>query len=195
MQQVLYGGEFSESAQYDLFNKDNKNGRFEGKLLGMYPGFIQKKDSELTFGYEDIQTEDSFPLKTGDKHVHNGRCDLDKKFLEQEWLAISGENKISRTYMEFKEVKKGEIVCLRTEGCKFDEMLKEEPWTTCVYIRVDKDKMDFVLGKSTLGADFEKLSIADKGVLTKNETVKMMEDAGFKIEKTGGIASGKAFID
>lgn len=192
---VLLGGELATCVQYELFNEDNKNGRFEGRLLDRYPGFIEKKDSELIFGYEDILTEDWFPLKAGDKEMHNGRCDLDKGLLEAEWLTLSGENKIARTCIEFKEIKKGEMICLRTDGSKFDETLNEHPWTICTYIRLDKDKMDFVLGESALGASFEKLSIADKGVLTKEEAVEMMEDAGFEIQRTGSIANGQLSTD
>lgn len=192
------GVELCFCVNYDMLNMDNKEGRHEGKFLILdYPAFVEKKGPQLTFGYEHTRTEASSNpnKKVGDKLVENGRCDLDKGFFQAENYTLRGDNKAVGTYVEIKEVKKGEMICLRIYGSKFDVKMKEQPWAYCTYMRVGKDTMDFVYARSTAGPDFEVLSIADKGNLAKEEAVKMMTAAGFEIEKTGGIAGGKVFID
>ena len=63
--------------------------------------------------------------------VENGSCDLDKGFFQLEKYTLRGENKTERTYAEIKEVKKGEMICLRIYGCRFDVKMNEQPWTVC----------------------------------------------------------------
>jgi hypothetical protein len=192
------GVELCFCVNYDMLNMDNKEGRHEGNFFILdYPAFVEKKGPQLTFGYEYTRTEESSNPnhKVGDKLAENGCCDLDKGFFQIENHTLRGEDKTVRTYVEIKEVKKSEMCCLRLYGSKFDVKMNEKPWTICTYMRVDKDTMDFVHARSIMGPNFEKLSIADKGILTKEEAVAMMEDAGFDIVRTGGIADEKVSID
>lgn len=195
---VLCGGDLGILAHYDALNEYNKNGRFEGEHRFRYQGFIEKKDSELEFGYEFTEgagknADIEWPLLwPGDKCVEKGSCDLGNGYLEAERFAIRDEVCIFHVCNEFKVVKEGEMVALVMEG---DSTRKKEPWTTCVYMKLDKEKMDYALGESAMGADFEKLIIADKGVLTKEEVAKMMMDAGFAIKETGSMVHGKLTID
>lgn len=192
------GIELCFCVNYDLLNTENKDGRHEGKFFILdYPAFVEKKGPQLTFGYEYTRTEAGFNpnWKVGDQVVENGSCDLDKGFFQLEKYTLRDENKTERTYAEIKEVKKGEMICLRIYGCRFDVKMNEQPWTVSTYMRVDKDTMDFVLARCDQGPDFEKLSIADKGVLGKEEVAKMLEDAGFEIKRSGSIADKKVCID
>jgi len=193
MELVSPGLEFVSGVQYDLLNMENKDGRFEGELMmAGFPGVLERKGSKMSFGYDYIRDEDGFgpTMKVGDRIVEDGNCDLDKGTYVTETFTERNGQKIERSYSEFKRFKNGEMICLRTYSSSLNFSGEAALSNTCTYIKAGKDKFDFVIGKATQGPAFEKLTFIDKGDLSKHEARQMMETAGYRIEKSGGIAGG-----
>lgn len=199
MELVTPGLEFVSGVQYDLLNMENKDGRFEGKLMmAGFPGVLEKKGTKMSFGYDTIRDEDGFSPadKAGDRLVENGNCDLGKGTYVTETFTERNGQKLNRSYCEFKRLKNGEMICLRTNSYSMNVLSQQEELSnTCTYIKAGKDKFDFVIGKATQGPAFEKLSFIDKNDLSKDDARKMMEAAGYQIEKSGGIAGGTLVVD
>jgi hypothetical protein len=198
MELVTPGLEFVSGVQYDLLNMDNKDGHFEGELMmAGFPGVLERKGSKMSFGYDYIRDEDGFgpSAKAGDRIVEDGNCDLGKGTYVTETFTERNGQKIERSYSEFKRFKNGEMICLRTTSFSLNFRGEADLSNTCTYIKAGKDKFDFVIGKATQGPAFEKLSFIDKTDLSKDDARKMMEAAGYQIEKSGGIAGGTLVVD
>ncbi|MDD2497493.1 MAG: hypothetical protein PHT78_02625 [Desulfitobacteriaceae bacterium] len=195
---VAAGTDFISGVQYDLLNMENKNGRFEGDLMmAGFPGFLERSESKMSFGYDYIREEDGFAptMKAGDRIVEEGSCDLGKETYQTETFTERNGEKIERIYSEYKRIKGGEMICLRTTGHSINAREEAELSNTCTYIKAGKDQYDFVIGKAAQGPTFEKLSFIDKDDLTKDEARQMLEAAGYQIEQSGGIANGTLFVD
>lgn len=65
----------------------------------------------------------------------------------------------------------------------------------CVYIKTGHEIFEFVIGKATQGPTFEKLTFIEANDLSKEDARKMMEAAGYQIDKSGSVQSGKLVID
>lgn len=199
MELVTPGLEFITGVQYELLNMENKDGRFEGKLMmAGHPGFMEKKGSKMSFGYDFIRDEDGFgpTMKAGDRLVEDGNCDLGQGTYVTETFTERDGQKIERSYSEFKRLKNGEMICIRATGHSLNAVSAEEQLSnTCTYIKAGKNKYDFVIGKATQGPAFEKLFFIDKNNLSKNEARQMMEAAGYQIDKSGGIVKGVLVVD
>ena len=163
-----------------------------------FPGVLERKGSKMSFGYDYIRDEDGFgpAMKAGDRIVEDGNCDLGKGTYQTENFTERNGQKIERSYSEFKRLKSGEMICLRTHSYSMNVLSQQEELSnTCTYIKAGQDKFDFVIGKATQGPAFEKLSFIDKSDLSKDEARQMMERAGYQIEKSGGIAGGTLIVD
>jgi len=198
MELVTPGTEFITGVQYDLLNLENKDGRFEGELMmAGFPAFLEKDGSNLTFGYDYTREEDGFAptMKTGDRLIENGTCDLAGEIYQSESSTERNGEKIQRSYSEFKRLKNNDMICLVTTSQSLDGRGEAALSNTCIYIKAGKDKFDFVIGKATQGPAFEKLSFTAKSDLTKEDARKLMEAAGYQIEQSGGISGGTLVVD
>lgn len=198
MELVSPGLEFVSGVQYDLLNMENKDGRFEGKLMmAGFPGFLERKGSKMSFGYDYIRDKEGFSptMKVGDRIVEDGNCDLSKGTYVTETFTERSGQKSERSYSEFKRLKNGEMIYLKTTGSSLNFRGETDLSNTCIYIKAGKNKYDFVIGKATQGPAFEKLSFIDKNDLSKNEALQMMEKAGYQIKKSGGIAEGTLVVE
>lgn len=198
MELVTPGLDFVTGVQYDLLNMENKDGRFEGELMmAGYPAFVERSGSKISFGYDFIRDEDGFgpTNKAGDRVAEEGNCDFSKGTYITETFNERNGQKIERSYSEFKRLKNGEMICLRTTSSSLNLKGEADLSNSCTYIKAGKDKFDFVIGKATQGPAFEKLSFIDKSDLSKDEARQMMEAAGYQIEKSGGIAGGKLVVE
>ena len=198
MELASAGLTFVSGVQYDMLNLENKDGHFEGELmLAGYPAFLDKKGNKMTFGYESVLKEDGFGprQKAGDRKIENGTFEMDKEYYVcDSYTERNGQN-IERYYAEFKRLKDGSMMCLDISGFGIDYSDNQTKSNDAVFIKISKDKLDVVIGKASTGPDFEKLSLADKNDLSKEQAIEIFETAGYTIETTGGVSGGKFTID
>lgn len=198
MELATPGLEFLTGIQFDLLNMENKNGRFEGKLMmAGWPGFVEKDGAKIKFGYDTIREEDGFSpsMKAGDRLVENGNCDLAKGTYQTESFTERNGEKVNRNYSEFKQLKNKDMICLVTTSYSVNAMQEAALSNTCIYIKAGKDKFDFVIGKATQGPAFEMLSLLDKDDLSKDEARQMMEAAGYQIKDSGYVENGTLVVE
>lgn len=191
--------ELSIGIQYEILNLENENGSFKGKLpLSGFPAFIEKDGAKLTFGYEYVREEDGWApsMKAGDVLVENGSCDLAKEVYRTETVTKRDDKMVDHTYMEFKRIKGGAMLCLRIYGSSKNAATDEERMAnTCTFIKAGKGSLNFVLAEAQIGPAFEELSIINKSDLTKEAAIEMLEAAGYVIETTGSVIEGVLLID
>lgn len=198
MELVTPGLAFVSGVQYDLLNMENKDGRFTGELvLAGYHGFVEKQGSKITFGYDEVMTEDGFgPLsKAGDRRVESGIFETSKEYYKSESYTERGGAKLTRYYYEFKRLPDGSIICFALSGGAMDAMGKEAPYTTFAFIRSGKERYDFAIAKAKLGPEFNVVSLVDETDLKVEKAVAIFEAKGFTITATGGIKNGKLFVN
>jgi len=189
---------FITAVQFDLLNSDNRDGRFEGKLMmAGYKGFVEKAGAKITFGYDDKREKDGFgqSVKAGDRLVANGSFALDKEHYQCEMFTERGGRKITRSYTEFKRLGDGSMICLafdgRTSNMRGDEDLSDD----VIFLRNGKNQYDFVIARAKTGPEFKSISLSDKGDLTKEQAIELFKAAGYAINQTGGIKDGKLAVD
>jgi len=195
---VSPGLAFVTGVQYDLLNMDNKDGRFEGKLmLAGFDGFVEKAGAKFTFGYDHVMEKDGFgPLaKAGDRKVENGVFDANKGFYQAESYTERGGTKILRQYHEFKRLGDGSMICFDFSGNAIDSKGDERTYNTFTFIRNGKDRYEFVIAKAEIGPEFNIVSLADEEDMTKERAIDIFTAEGYRIDKTGGIKDGKLFVD
>ena len=189
---------FVGSVQFDLLNTDNKDGRFEGTLLlAGYKGFVEKAGSKITFGYDYKREKDGFgpTAKAGDRNTQSGSLDLSKEHYIADDSSERAGKKITRTYTEFKRLGDGSMICVSFSGHTINGKGDPESASDAVYIHNGKDRFDFVTANAAVGPEFQEVSFAGKGDLTKAQAVEAFKAAGFTIEQTGGVRDGKLFTD
>ncbi|HHY12781.1 MAG TPA: hypothetical protein GX529_09150 [Firmicutes bacterium] len=196
---LLVDVDLLSGTSYDALNPENLDGRFEGNLLlSGRPGHVEKDGTRITFGSDYIREKDGFApsMKAGDRLVENGSCDLSGEVHQMETFTEREGQVIVRNYSEFKRLESGEMMCLRITGHSLNQVSEEDELSnTCTFMKVGKDRLEFVIAKATCGPGFEKLSLADKDDLSKDEARELMEAAGYEIEQAGGIADGVLFVD
>ncbi len=189
---------FLGSVQFDLLNTDNKDGRFEGTLmLAGYKGTMERAGSKITFGYDYTLEKDGFgpAAKKGDRNTQSGSLDLGKEHYVADDSTERAGRKISRSYTEFKRLGDGSMICLAISAHTINGRGDAETGSGAVYIHNGKDLFDFVTAKAALGPEFQKVSFADKGDLTKAQAIEAFKAAGFTIDQTGGVRDGKLYTD
>jgi hypothetical protein len=195
---VSPGLAFVTGVQYDLLNMSNKDGRFEGELmLAGFDGFVEKAGSKFTFGYDHVMEKDGFgpSAKAGDRKVENGIFDTDKEFYQAESYTERGGTKILRQYHEFKRLGDGSMICFDFSGNAIDSKGDERTYNTFTFIRNGKDRYDFVIAKAEIGPEFNIVSLANEGDMTKERSIEIFTAEGYSIDKTGGIKDGILFVD
>ncbi|MGI6628560.1 MAG: hypothetical protein ACOX4K_09500 [Bacillota bacterium] len=196
---LLVDVDLLSSTSYDALNPGNLDGSFKGNLLlSGRPGFVEKDGTELSFGSDYIRETDGFApsMKAGDRLVEEGCCDLAAESCQIETFTERGGQVIVRNYSEFKRLASGEMICLRITGHSLNQVSEEDELSnTCTFMKVGKDKLEFIIAKATCGPGFEKLSLLDKDGLSRDKAREMIEGAGYEIDETGGIADGVLFID
>lgn len=196
MELVTPGLCFVTGVQYDILNVYKKDGRFEGNLmLAGYPGFVEKKGSQITFGYEATIEEDAQYSDTlaGDKKAENGNCDLAKGYYYSESYTDRGGKKIDRSTDEFALQSDASMCTLVIEGKTYGLNNEEDPTTTYIFIRGGKGLYDYAIAQSTKGCDFEDLHLEND--MTKEAAIAMFEKAGATIQNSGGIKDGTFYVD
>ncbi|HWT76888.1 MAG TPA: hypothetical protein VN258_19480 [Mobilitalea sp.] len=186
---------FVSGVQYDLLNISNVDGRFEGNLmLAGYPGFVEKKGSQLTFGYEDVVEEEGFSSdKIGDKKIENGTCDLEKGYyFSDSYTARDGAN-INRSTSEFAMQADGSMCSLVLEGSTINYSGEDELKTTYIFIRGGDKQYDFVVARSSVGTAYEVLHL--EADMTKETAITMFTNAGAAVESSGGMKDGALVLD
>jgi len=189
---------FATSVQYDILNLENQNGRFEGKLmLAGYQGFVEKTGSRISFGYDHTLDKDGFgpSAKAGDKTIQNGFLDLDQEFYQAESSTERAGKKIKRGVTEFKRLKDGSMICLDFSGNTIDMRGNAVNNDQVIFLHNGQDRYDFVVAKGQKGTDFQAISFADKGDLTKEQAIELFKAAGYTLDKVGGIKDGKLVLD
>jgi hypothetical protein len=189
---------FLSSVQYDMLNSDNKDGRFEGRLmLAGYQGFVEKAGAKITFGSDHTLEKDGFgpSAKAGDRMVEKGSFALDQELYISETFTERAGSKITRGYTEFKRLGDGSIICLAFSGQtingKGDEAISDD----VIFLRNGKNQYDFVIANAKTGPEFKSISLADKGDLTKEQAIELFKTAGYAADQTGGIKDGKLVVD
>lgn len=189
---------FISGIQYDLLNMDNKDGRFEGELLmAGYQGFVDKKGSKIVFGYDDVLDKDGFGPnnKAGDRMVENGLFLTDKEYYVSDSFTERNGVKTSRNYYEFKRLKDGSMICFELNASTNDFRGDENIRNNFVFIHLGDNICDFVIASAKTGTEFEKLSLVGKDNLTKEQVVEIAQNAGYTIEKNGGIKDGEFIVE
>ena len=189
---------FMSGVMFDLLNSENKQGRFEGELMGAgYPGFIERAGETITFGSDYIRDKDGYSpaMKKGDRDVENGTFQLDKGYFKTEVYTERGGKKIHVSYADFKKVADGNMICFYLNGDAFDGKGEAKNSNSLTFIHNGPDQYDFVVASAEIGPDFTPISLADKADLSKDEAIKLFTEAGWKIDQTGGIKDGKLVVD
>lgn len=189
---------FIASVQFDIMNPDNRDSRFEGKLmLAGYQGFVEKSGLKIVFGYDDKLEKDGFGpgAKAGDRMVGNGRLELDTETYVSETFTERAGKKIARTYHEFKRLSDGSMICLAQSGQSFNMRGDAENRDDAIFIHNGPGRLDFVIGKAKTGPGFNSISFADQGDLTRAQALELFKTAGYTIENWGGIQDGKLIVE
>lgn len=189
---------FAAAVQFDIMNPNNRDGRFEGKLmLAGRPGFLERAGAKLTFGYDDKLAKDGFgPMnKAGDRLSGSGSLDLDAGYFIWETFNEREGRKIQREYTEFKRLDDGSMICLALSGQAFNLRGDEEMRSTAIYLHNGPGRYDFIVARGQAGPGFPVLSFAAKGDLAKAQATELFQAAGYEIEKSGGIQGGVLVLD
>jgi len=189
---------FITSVQFDMLNIHKQDGHFEGKLmLAGYQGFLNKAGPLLTFGYDDKLAKDGFgPLhKAGDRVVASGSLDLTKAYYVFDMYTERGGKKIAREYSEFKRLGDGSMIALSLGGQAFNMRGDAELRDHAIYLHNGPGRYDFVTAKGKAGPEFQAISLAAKGDLSKEQALELLKGAGYTIEVSGGIRDGKLTLD
>jgi hypothetical protein len=189
---------FIATVQFDIMNPDNRDGRFEGKMmLAGYQGFVEKSGDMITFGWDDKLAKDGFGpgAKAGDRMVGNGRLELAKEYYVSETFTERAGKKIARTYHEFKRLSDGSMICLAQTGQAFNMRGDAENRDEIIFIHNGPGRLDFVIAKAASGPAFQSISFAEKGDLTKAQALDLFKAAGYTIDKSGGIQDGSLIVD
>lgn len=189
---------FVSGVQFDMLNMDNRDGRFEGKLmLAGYPGFVKKAGAKITFGSDRTLEKDGFgpSAKAGDRMVESGSLALDQEHYITETFTERAGRKIHRGYTEFKRLADGSMICLAMSGQTLNFRGDEELRDDVIYLHNGAGRYDFVIAKAQTGPEFKSISFADKGDLTKEQAFELFKTAGYAIDQTGGIKDGKLVVD
>ncbi len=182
------------SPQYDMINSQNKDGRFEGKLLlAGKKAFIEKKGAVVTFGYRQTLEKDGYgpAAKKGDVKVEQGVADLDKGYYSVKMWTERAGKKISHNNYEFKKLADGSMICLYTA----DSTFRKRRTLTFIFLHNGKAKYDFVVAKGKKGVEFKDISFGVKGTLDKAGALKLAADSGYVVKKKGGIRAGALVLD
>ncbi|MBN2432792.1 MAG: hypothetical protein JXQ27_15055 [Acidobacteria bacterium] len=198
MELVTPAATFIGSVQFDILNLDNKDGQYSGTLpLAGYKGQMEKSGSMITFGWDHTMEKDGFgPLaKKGDHLLENGFLDLDKEYYREERTTDRAGQRIARSYNEFKRLADGSMICLVFNGQAMDARGNAATSDSVIYLHNGPGRYDFVIAKGTTGPGFTPFSFAEKGDLTKDQAIELFRNAGYTIDKTGGIKDGKLVLD
>jgi hypothetical protein len=196
MELVTPGMCFISGVQYDILNIFNEDGRFEGNLmLAGYPGFEEKKGSQITFGYEYTLEEDSqFSYsKAGDKTIENGNCDLKTGYYFTESYTDRSGDIIDRSTSEFKLQSDKTMCALVIDGGTISYNNEEKLTTSYIFIRAGEGLYDFAVGQSATGTAFDVLKLEDN--MTKDQAISAFEAAGATIVYKGGIKDGVFYVE
>ncbi len=189
---------FVAGVQYDMLNLDNLDGRFEGKLmLAGFPGFVEKKGTLIRFGYENTLEKDGFAPndKAGDRTVQSGFFDLNAEYYQAEKSTVRGDRTISRSFTEFKRLQDGSMICIDFNGRAIDGRGNDTSADEVIFLHNGKGRYDFVIAKAQNGPGFEPISFADQGELAKDQAIKLLIEAGYTLDKVGGIQDGQLVLD
>jgi len=157
---VTPGTAFITGVQYELLNLDNKDGRFEGKLMmAGYPAFIEKDDKKLVFGYDYVRDKNGLApsMLAGDRIVENGSFLMDKEYYSSEKFTERDGQKIDRNYSEFKRLKDGSMICFDISGSSLNSQGDAKIANKIIFIRTGQDRFEFVIGTAATGPEFAKL--------------------------------------
>ncbi len=188
---------FITAGQYDFLNLFNKDGRYEGALLlAGWNGFVEKNGPNFTFGYEGIREEGGWgpSNQVGDKLVEQGNCEINDGHYYVESYTERDGSLIYRTTADFQLMGDGSIICFYMTGEFFDARGNESPHAKTVYIRNGPGRFDIVVAKSDeIGPEFETFLVSQHGDVTKEDAIRMFEEAGYTIDYSGSIV-GNAFV-
>ncbi len=186
------------ATQFDIMNIKGQNGRFEGKMmLAGYKGFVERSGSMIDFGYDDTLQKDGFgpAHKAGTRVKASGTLDLAKEYFTWHTRNEQEGKDIDRDYTQFKRLADGSMICLAMNGRTFTMRGNAEPSDTVIYLHNGPGRYDFVIAKGKNGPGFTAISFAEKGDLTKAQTLELLKAAGYEIEKSGGLQGGKLVLD
>ncbi len=189
---------FATAVQFDLMNMDNKDGRFDGKMmLAGWKGFVEKSGSRITFGYDDKLEKDGFgpAHKAGDRVVGSGSVALDTASYALETAVERSGRKIVRDYTEFKRLPDGSMICLSLNGHTLDGKGDASVRNQVIYLHNGAGRYDFVVANAKTGPEFAKLSFAEKGDLTKEQALELVKASGYTVEASGGIRDGRLVVE
>jgi hypothetical protein len=200
---VLHGPNygFADGSSFDNLNNKNLDGRFEGVLdySGSLKnkGFVEKKGTTIIFGsnVKSLENGSTEWFKVGDLEVNSGFVDLKEGYLSvKRYFERSGKI-FYQTYIQFKRLGDGSMICLYLFGQSMDPYGKIGNRNDFVFVHSGKDRFDFTIGKATIGTEFEIVSIVDKSDLKKTEVIELLKSSGYTLDKTGGIKDGKLVLD
>ncbi|MDY0297773.1 MAG: hypothetical protein RB296_10690 [Acidobacteriota bacterium] len=189
---------FVTSVQYDGLNLNHTAGRHEGKLiLAGFDGFVEKTADKIVFGYDAVRDKDGMGsiAQKGDHLLHKGFLETDPGYYHAEEIVEREGKTISRSINEFKRLADGSMIALYISGKALNFRGDSDPRATIVFLHNGPQRYDFVIAKSEAGPEFVSMSFSDKGDLTRNQAMELFKNAGYTVEKTGGIRDGKLFTD
>ena len=189
---------FASAVQFDIMNPNRQDGRFENRMMmAGYQGNLQQAGNQLTFTYDDKLQKDGFgpAHKAGDRVFGSGSLALDSGYFIWETFSERAGKKLERHYTEFKRLGDGSMVCLALSGQLFGMRGDAENRSGAIYLHNGPGRYDFVIAKGQAGPEFQALSFAEKGDLTKEQAMELFKAAGYEIEKSGGILAGKLVLD
>jgi hypothetical protein len=186
------------ATQFDMMNIDERDGRFEGKMmLAGYKGFVERSGSLLTFGYDDTLQKDGFgpAHKAGTRVKGGGSLDLAKEYFIWHTHNEQEGKEVDRDFTQFKRLADGSMICLAMNGRLFNMRGDADPADSVIYLHNGPGRYDFVIAKGKNGPGFTPISFAEQGDLTQAQAVELIKAAGYVIEHSGRIQGGKLVLD
>ena len=87
------------------------------------------------------------------------------------------------------------MICIDFNGSRFDMRGNESKNDQVIFLHNGPGRYDFVIAKGENGTEYTALSFADKGDLTKDQAMALFKEAGYTLDKVGGIKDGKLVLD
>ena len=87
------------------------------------------------------------------------------------------------------------MICLAFSGQLFNMRGDEDLSGNVIFLHNGAGRYDFVIAKAKTGPEFKAISFAEKGDLDKERAVVLFKEAGYTIDKSGGIQGGKLVLD
>lgn len=193
---VMVGLPLANAIFYSLLDLENVDGEFSGNVgFGDTEGYYNKSGDVAKFGKDWIRDADGAMSndKAGDRILTNGLFDASKGYFYLEDSTMRDDQTFTRTTTEFIRSENGSFICLYQVASDLDYDGNDNKTNTLAFISMSEDSYEFVTAEGTIGIDGMVLALT-KGMTVAEATMQFI-DAGYAIDKTGGIQNGVFVVD